>query len=757
MLTSAALALVLLFCTVHADAARPTPNGGAPWGPQSTAVDASSSTADQQAAVEGLLGRLVPQWQSQIMLHVFPGQKYQRQDMFVVETFNNSVSITGTSGVAVATGLYYYLKKHCNVLVSWSGVQTKTASGTPPLVPDPVVVKLNDKFRYYENVCTVSYSMVWWNWTRWEQEIDWMALNGINLPLAFNGQEEIWRRTFLKLGVTQDQLDDFFSGPAFLAWQRMGNFRGFGGPLPESWHVQQVALQHRILKRMREFGMTPVLPAFAGHVPRAMEKLFPNTKMTRTCWQNFDAKYACPTFVYPNETLFITVGKLFVQEYIKEFGTDHYYNADLFNELNPPSSNLTFVRNSGKAVYKALTEADPEAVWVMQGWLFISDPGFWTPKRAEALLTSVPRGKMLVLDLSAEREPAYKNLSMFYGQPFIWNMLLNYGGVLGLYGSLDSINEGPFTARKANDSTMVGTGLTPEGINQNEVMFEFMNENAWRSSPVNISEWIRNYALRRYGKANGNASSAWARLAGSVYDLEPASLIKDHGQYALVVRPSLHLKNKTWYDPSDVYAAWEDLLMAADDPEIAQQTTFRYDLVDVTRQSLQLLFDNIYTEVRKCFWHKMEDKFRKLAGQMMDVLLDLDTLLASDSHFLLGKWLRDARNLGTTKEESDLYEYNARNQITLWGPKGEIIDYAAKQWSGLVRSYYLPRWELFLKSLQNSLEQHKPFNQTAFSEDVFELVEEPFTFGQETYPTEPQGDSVDISGKLYRKYEALLA
>ncbi|KAH8034840.1 hypothetical protein HPB51_003127 [Rhipicephalus microplus] len=429
----------------------------------------SSSVADQQAAVEGLLHRLVPQWESQITLHVFQGAKEQRGDMFVVETFNNSVSITGSSGVAVATGLYYYLKKFCNVHVSWSGSQTKTATGKPPLVPEPIVINLNGRFRYYQNVCTASYSTVWWNWTRWEQEIDWMALNGINLPLAFTGQEEIWKRTFLKLGVKQAEIDEFFSGPTF--WhgkQRMGNFRGFGGPLPESWHVQQVQLQHRILKRMREFGMMPVLPAFAGHVPRAVEKLFPNTSMSRTCWQAFEERYAW---------------------------------------------NISFVQDSGKAVFTALTEVDPEAVWVMQGWLFINDPFYWTPQRAKALLRSVPQGRLLILDLSSERQPVYEKLSMFYGQPFIWNMLLNYGGVLGMYGSLNSVNEGPFNASKANDSTMVGTGLTPEGINQNDVMFEFMSENAWRSSPVNISEWIDNYALRRYGKENVNATSAWRHLA----------------------------------------------------------------------------------------------------------------------------------------------------------------------------------------------------------------------------------------------------
>ena len=33
-----------------------------------------------------------------------------------------------------------------------------------------------------------SYSMAYWDWDRWEAEIDWMALQGINLPLAFTGK-----------------------------------------------------------------------------------------------------------------------------------------------------------------------------------------------------------------------------------------------------------------------------------------------------------------------------------------------------------------------------------------------------------------------------------------------------------------------------------------------------------------------------------------------------------------------------------------
>lgn len=55
------------------------------------------------------------------------------------------------------------------------------------------------RFRYYQNVCTQSYSNVWWDWPRWEKEIDWMALNGYNMPLAYTGQEALWQEVTLFL------------------------------------------------------------------------------------------------------------------------------------------------------------------------------------------------------------------------------------------------------------------------------------------------------------------------------------------------------------------------------------------------------------------------------------------------------------------------------------------------------------------------------------------------------------------------------
>lgn len=119
---------------------------------------------------------------------------------------------------------------------------------------------------------------------------------------------------------------------------------------------------------------------------------------------------------------------------------------------------------------------------------------------------------MIVLDLQSEQFPQYQRLEQYFGQPYIWCMLHNFGGTLGMFGSLEIINQLPFAARKINGSTMIGTGLTPEGINQNYIVYDLMNEMAWRSGPVNLTQWVDAYLTRRYGKYNRSVGKAWQIL-----------------------------------------------------------------------------------------------------------------------------------------------------------------------------------------------------------------------------------------------------
>ena len=136
------------------------------------------------------------------------------------------------------------------------------------------------------NTCTHSYSASWWDWSRWEREIDWMALNGINLPLAFTGLEYVTRKVFKELNFTDEELKDWYTGPAFMAWYRMGNVNGWAGPLPDEWIDYEHDLQLKILERMRDYGMTPVLSMFSGYVPSTFTKHFPDANVTMgSNWQ----------------------------------------------------------------------------------------------------------------------------------------------------------------------------------------------------------------------------------------------------------------------------------------------------------------------------------------------------------------------------------------------------------------------------------------------------------------------------------------
>jgi hypothetical protein len=71
-------------------------------------------------------------------------------------------------------------------------------------------------YTYEDNVCTHSYSYVWYGEKEWTEHIDWMALQGVNVFLAMAGQEEIQYKAFQKFGMDDREIREFFNGPAYL-------------------------------------------------------------------------------------------------------------------------------------------------------------------------------------------------------------------------------------------------------------------------------------------------------------------------------------------------------------------------------------------------------------------------------------------------------------------------------------------------------------------------------------------------------------
>lgn len=252
-------------------------------------------------------------------------------------------------------------------------------------------MKADSKIIYYQNVCTHSYSYSFWTWKEWRKHIDWIALNGITLTLA-PFQEDIWTEIYKEYGLTQKEVDEDLAGVGFFAWQRMGNIRGWGGPVTSSFIDSSSNLQNQMIKALNELGISIALPAFDGHLPIPFKSLFPNSSFTTTTqWNNFPPQYCCPLFIEPTDPLFREIGEKFLRKMIEKYGTNHIYFSDPYNEVQPAQASEDYLRNVSKSIFSAMEAVDPDSIWLLQGWFMVNSPVFWTDELVEAFLTAVPK------------------------------------------------------------------------------------------------------------------------------------------------------------------------------------------------------------------------------------------------------------------------------------------------------------------------------------------------------------------------------
>lgn len=666
-------------------------------------------------------------------------------DVFEIESSSDKTRITlrGNNGVSVASALNHYLKTYCNCDITWNGTNI-TIPSTLPVVPSKIHITSPYKYRYYLNYCTFCYSAVWWDWERWQWEIDWMAMNGINMPLAMTGEEAIWQEVYKEMGFTNDDLKSFFSGPAYFAWLYMGNLDGWGGPLPQSWIQTHKVLQRQIVQRERSLGMKTVLPAFTGHVPPSFPAKYPNAKVKKTNW---DAGFADVYILDPEDPLFTTIGGLFLTAQTKEYGTDHFYSADTFNENVPPTDDPAYLKQISGEVYKSMTTTDPDAVWVMQGWMFHYNSDFWKAPQIEGLLSAVPDDKMIILDLYSEEYPVWKQTEAYYGKQWIWNMLQNFGGRVAMFGRMSNVAQDPAAAlADPNSKNLTGIGLCPEAIEQNPVIFELMLENVWSKAPIDIDSWLKGYIIRRYGGNNDALVTAWGILKNTVYS---GGLTEGGAGTIICARPTFdkdgyRVFTEINYDPLQLAQVWKTFVSLS--AAFTKSEGYRYDLVDITRQVLANYSNQLQQQFAAAYQKKDMTTFNKLATEFLGLIDDMEKLLATHTNFLLGKWISDARKWGMTTEEQNLYEFNARDLVTLWGDKDSPLhEYSNRQWSGLMKDFYKPRWQKFFDSVKSG-------KLDSFDDDIKIWEWNWVNAVNGGYSPVPVGNSFVIAGELFAKY-----
>lgn len=237
-----------------------------------------------------------------------------------------------------------------------------------------------------------------------------------------------------------------------------------------------------------------------------------------------------------------------------------------------------------KAAWGGMARTDPEAKWLYQGWAIRGWNDAAGAARIKALFAAVPQGQWIPLDMDVSGIWKYFGNFSFFGAPFIWTTLHNMGGNDGMKGDMRLLTDMPSLALAAGAS-IVGTGATPEGIDQNPPYYEYTFDTAWHASAQPLEKFFASYAVRRYGGVeNAHAAAAWRALSTAVYSSQAGGWHDDTGvEWNALSAPETPLGiNRT-----QVHTAWA--LLVGSGLDAAVLDTFNYDVVNAGREVCSLM------------------------------------------------------------------------------------------------------------------------------------------------------------------------
>jgi len=492
--------------------------------------------------------------------------------------------------------------------------------------------------------------MAFWGWPEYEKFLDWAAMNGINLMLQIVGQEEVLHQFLTNYSYTTQEVLDYICGPAYFAWFYMQNLTGWGGPLPENWLTQRAGLGRKINVRMKELGITPVLQGFSGMVPVDFQQKVgwpqyedPHDPRNSIAPQGQWIGYKRPDMIRTTSTsgeFFEEAARHFYAAQRSVFGdASNFYAVDPFHE----GGNIQGMERSlvYKKVQKAMIDADPRAIWILQQW-----GGNITTETLRLMDTK----HTLVLDLNAEMR-GHSQPMEDTGTPWIWCMLHNFGGRMGIFGDIPVItNDIPKAFNQS--ASMVGIGSTMEAYSNSGIVYDMLADMTWQNNGENLLE---RYVQSRYGGLEPNALAAWAILAESPLARKTV-YVQGPPESIINARPSEYFVSaSTWghsiyqYDPTRLEEALRYFIKAYD--ELKDCPPFNYDFVELAAQVLSTSALALY---------------KKDTPKFLDAIRLMDDVLAVNPRFGVGHWLHDARSFLPNMDDwsKELFEFNARTLIT---------------------------------------------------------------------------------------------
>ncbi|ROQ77878.1 alpha-N-acetylglucosaminidase [Streptomyces sp. CEV 2-1] len=697
-----------------------------------TAADASPG----RSAASRALARLLPHHHDQVTFRTVPAK--DGADAFRVSGTTGHITVEGTTPAVQLTGFHHYLRSTAHAHFSWTGEQTALSRKLPG-VTEPLVRAANVAHRYALNDTSDGYTGPYQGWDYWEHELDVLALHGYNEVLVHTGADSVYHRTFMEHGYTDTEMRAWIAGPAHQPWWLLQNMSAFGGPVSSQLLDRRLALGRRIVNRLRELGMTPVLPGYFGTVPPGFADRNPGAHVVpQGDWVGFTR----PDWLDPRTESFTRLAETFYRVQSELLGDSDMYKVDLLHEGGVPGD--VPVGDAARAVESALRTAHPGAVWNILGWQ--------TNPRRE-IIDAVDRTKLFIVDGLSDRFPTVTDREKDWaGTPYAFGSIWNFGGHTTMGANTADWAELYGKWRTKQGSALAGIALMPEAADNNPAAFALFSDLPWTEGPLELTTWFDRWAVQRYGAPDRHATAAWDTLRRTAYGTTRQDSWAEGHDGLFGARPSLTASHgASWspaafrYDPAEFAAALPELLAVA--TPLRRSTAYRYDLLDVTRQVISHRSRVLLPLIKTAYDTADRPRFARLTDEWFGWMELLEDAVSTDSRHLLGRWVADARAWGATASERDRLAHDALSLLTVWGDRsasdrGGLHDYANREWAGLVGGLYTLRWKTYFDELAAALAEDR----APTAVDWYAL-EDTWVRTRRPYATRPSGDIVRVARK----------
>jgi alpha-N-acetylglucosaminidase len=701
------------------------------------------SAESPTSAAEGVLQRLMPHLASQFELALVP--KPDNKDYFRITGTRGHIRVEAATQPTLLYGVNWYLKYVAHLQVSTNGLQLGPSNLTLEAPKTTIEKPALYRWRYALNENVDGYSAPYWDQKRWQREIDILALSGTNAILIERGMDLVLYQTFRDAGYSDEAIRNWIVQPAHQNWQLMGNMCCFQAPISMELLEKRSRSAQQLIATLRNLGITPVLPGYYGIVPADFASLHPGAHViTQGDWNGFTR----PGWLDPRDPNFDELAESFYRHQHALYGDSAIYDMEIFQEGGAAGD--VPVPEAAKKVQQALMRVHPNALWMLLGW---------QQNPTQELLSSLDTSHVLIAEIEQGRVPREDRDKEFRGASWLYGGLWEFGGRTTMGAPLYDYAVRLPNMAKRSGSRIVGTAIFTEGLDTNPFAFDLYTEMAWHADPVDLGEWTDEYAVRRYGADDSHARRAWQILLKTAYGYRADGNMK-HGERdasqdsVFNSQPSLTAtRAATWspdvlrYNPDEFAPALTELLQVA--PALRSGETYRYDLVDVVRQTMANESRRLLPLIKQAYDSKDKAVFARLTREWLRDMELQDKLLQTSPFFLLGRWLSFVPPWASSPAELDRLNYDARSILTTWGDRKAseygLHEYGNRDWAGLTSDYYMVRWQMYFDSLSTSLdtgEAPKTIDWYGFGDR--------WNHSQKAYDATPRGDSYDAALAIAR-------